>query len=338
MPQPSERRDHPTAAHVIVPWAVGLSDDCQQALTRLDDPLRLPHLHRLLPLLGHPTWLKGDEYDPVPPHERLLAQALGWADQPAPWGALQAAADGLQPGDGQAWGLLTPCHWLMGHDHLTLLHPDELNLSADESRQLFDAVRPLFEDEGWALHWGHPTRWYAVHPSLAALPTASLDRLLGRNPDLWMPEHPQARLIKRLQAEVQMLLYQHPINDAREARGGLTVNSFWLSGCGVVPPDPARLKPPTTGLQVFDTPRQALLKGDVPAWEAAWQALDQGPLLDLLQAAERGQAIALTLCGERHAVTLRQAEAGGWLQRGWGQVRRVFAQPKTQPSALLQQL
>jgi hypothetical protein len=29
-----------------------------------------------------------------------------------------------------------------------------------------------------------------------------------------------------------MLLYTHPLNDAREAQGLLPVNSFWLSGCG----------------------------------------------------------------------------------------------------------
>ena len=36
-----------------------------------------------------------------------------------------------------------------------------------------------------------------------------------------------------LAGEVQMLLYSHPLNDAREAQGALPVNSFWLSGCGM---------------------------------------------------------------------------------------------------------
>ena len=32
-----------------------------------------------------------------------------------------------------------------------------------------------------------------------------------------------------------MLLYTHPVNDARSARGVLPVNSFWLSGTGALP-------------------------------------------------------------------------------------------------------
>jgi hypothetical protein len=35
--------------------------------------------------------------------------------------------------------------------------------------------------------------------------------------------------------EVQMLLHGHPVNEAREARGALTVNSVWLWGGGTRP-------------------------------------------------------------------------------------------------------
>jgi hypothetical protein len=331
---------HPAAgSHLIVPWAVSLGDDCQQALAAFDDAKAFPNLQRLLQALPQAQWLRGDEYDPTPPHERVLAQCMGWPQGQAPWAAIQAQADGLNPQAGQAWGLITPCHWLMGHDHLTLIHPDELRLGESESRAVFEAIAPLFEEEGWALHWGHPTRWYAVHPSLADLPTASLDRLLGRNPDLWMPEHPQARLIKRLQAETQMLLYQHPVNEGREARGQLTVNSFWISGNGSVPVDVTRLAQRPAGLQLADAPRQALLKGDLPGWQQAWQALEAGPLQALAQMAEAGQAVQLTLCGERHAVTLSSAAPQGWLGRTLGKLKQgLQGADASQPSKLLQQL
>jgi hypothetical protein len=325
-------------AHLVVPWAVGLSDDCQQALRALDDAQAFPHLHRLLQGLSQTTWIKGDEYDPTPPHERLLGQAMGWAQGQAPWAAIQAMADGLQPQAGQAWGLITPCHWLMGHDHLTLIHPEELCLGEPESKALFDAVRPLFEDEGWALHWGAPTRWYAVHPSLADLPTASLDRLLGRNPDLWMPEHPQARLIKRLQAETQMLLYQNPVNERRENQGQLTVNSFWISGNGTVPENAARLAHRPPGLQLADAPRQALLRHDLQAWQQAWHALDAGPLHALLALQTQGRPVQLSLTGERHAVSLSAPSRQGWLQKALGKFTPGMQPARPLPSALLQQL
>ncbi len=324
----SLKTDH----QLIVPGAVSLSEACQQALQALDSEGALPHLKHLLSRMTDTHWLRGDEYDRVTPHERVLARLRGWPDEQAPWAADLAHRDGLAPEPGEAWGVITPCHWLMGHDHLTMVHPDALNLSEAESRDLFQALQTLFEDDGWRLHWSAPTRWYACHPSLGDVSTASLDRLIGRNPDLWMPETPQARQIKRLQAEVQMLFYNHPVNDARQAQGLPTVNSFWLSGCGVATADLGAPLP--LGCRVDDTLRQALLREDIPAWQAAWTALDAGPLHALRQALDAGQNVRLTLCGERHAVALQPPAATGWLHR----LRRLWHPTPTTVSPLLSQL
>jgi hypothetical protein len=296
------------ANHVVVPWAVSLFEPCQQALPQLDDVQAFPHLHALLGKLVVSERLEGDEYALAAPHERLWARQQGWAhgaEAVVPWAARLAQLDGLPDMPGQAaWGLLTPCHWAMGHDHLTFTNPESLELDEAASRALLAAIAPLFEEDGWQVHWGHPTRWYVQHPSLSGLPTASLDRVIGRNPDLWMPEHPQARLIKRLQSEVQMLLYEHPINEARQAQGLQPVNTFWLSGCGALP------APPTPAAaqalwQEQSGPRAALLQSDVAQWLAAWRALEHTTWPQLLAQIEQGQAVRLSLCGERHAVTLR---------------------------------
>lgn len=289
--------------HLVIPFAAPLSDAGRQAL----QSLRLPTLDALLQRLVAGDRDDGDEYQLSPPHERVLARAFGWrgGDGGLPWAAHAARADGLDPGD-LAWGLLTPAHWQIGREHLTMGDPDALALDATESRAYFDAIRPLFESEGWLCAWGAPTRWYVAHASLAALPTASLDRVVGRNPDLWMPDHPAARLLKRLQNEVQMLLYTHALNDAREAADRPPLNSFWLSGCG--PHQPAQGTPPT----VLDTLRAPALREDWDGWRAAWQALDAGPLADALATLRRGGALRLSLCGERHAQDFEVAPESLW--------------------------
>ena len=45
----------------------------------------------------------------------------------------------------------------------TMADPDALDLDAADARALFDAVQPLFADDGFALHWGAPLRWYLAH-------------------------------------------------------------------------------------------------------------------------------------------------------------------------------
>lgn len=338
----------PGVDHLVIPWAVGLAEPQEEARPGQDmaDALpELPALQALLERLTEQQWLRGDEYQRAGPHERFLAGAVGWPDaQPGdrdtlpaaqpPWAALWAHLDGLPTHQGEAWGLMTPSHWLMGRDHLTLLHPHELALSEGESRTLFNAVRPLFESEGWEMTWGSPLRWYVRNAALGDMPSASLDRVIGRNPDLWMPDHPQARLLRRLQNEVQMLLYQHPVNDERESRRALSVNSFWLSGTGMPVADTGW---PTWPLQVADAPRQALLRGDLPAWQAAWQALDAGPLRELNQALNAGHPVRLTLCGERHALTLSPPAQRPGL---WSALGRAlpWRKPTVRTTDLLRQL
>src|SRR5574337_609302 len=302
--------------HLLVPFAAGVSDAGAQALHEL----HLPRLERLLAVLETGPGIGSDEYSLNPPHEQVLALARGWdaPDGRLPFAALLARADGLDPdaADDAGWGLLTPSHWQVGREQIVLRDPAELGLGEAESRALFDAVRPLFDSEGWALSWGAPLRWYARHGSLAGLATASLERVIGRNLDLWLPDRRAGAQVRRLQSEVQMLLHTHPINDAREARGELTVNSFWLSGTGRAPP------PSAADVQVDDRLRAPMLAEAWDDWADAWQALDAGPIADLLARAIRREPVSMTLAGERSARRYDSMPRPPWqrLARRWRHV------------------
>lgn len=299
---------------LLIPFAAALSD--AGAHTARD--LALPQLSRLLAMTSANTRLGVDEYTLSPPHEQALAAAWGWqgGDGALPFAARAAQSDGLDTGD-LAWGLLTPAHWHVGRDHITLADPADLHLGDAESREFLEAIRPLFESEGFVLAHGAPTRWYAAHGSLAELPCASIDRVIGRNVDLWLPNHPTARLVRRLQNEVQMLLYTHALNDARESRGELPVNSFWLSGCG-----PAQPTADAAGLVVDESLRGPALEQDWAAWADAWRVLDAGPVRQLAERIGDGLPATLWLCGERHAQRFEPAPRGLW-QRLASSWRRV---------------
>jgi hypothetical protein len=292
--------------HLLIPFA---SAHSEAGLHTLRD-LELPQLSRALTRLVPTQRLGTDEYSLTPPHESAIAAARGWtgAEGRLPFAAHAAALDGIEVLD-LAWGLLTPAHWFVGRDQVTLGDPAGLDLDEADSRALFDAVRDLFESEGFALAWGAPLRWYAAHESLVDLPTASLDRVVGRNVDRWLPSGPAARLFRRLQSEVQLLLYPHAVNAAREARGQLSVNSVWLSGCGRLQPGDGE-----TAVQVDERLRAPLLADDWAAWADAWRALDAGPVAELLARARRGEPVALTLCGERHAQRYESSPRSWWQQ------------------------
>lgn len=293
--------------HLIVPFAGVLSE----AGRHTAQSLSLPSLEKLLARAHAGAGTGGDERSLSAPHEVALAQAIGWPaiDGRLPLAARAAAHDGVATGQ-RPIGLLTPVHLHLGTEQVTMTDPDMLALADADAHVLFDALQPLFADEGFELHWGATLRWYLVHDSLAEWPTASLDRVIGRNIDAWITEAPGARIWPRLHSEAQMLLHSHPINAQRESQGLTSVNSLWLSGCGV--PRAASGELP----HIDDRLRSAALGEDWAAWAEAWHALDAGPIAALLDGAD---GTMLTLAGERRhqPFALRQPSAWQRMRALW---------------------
>ncbi len=290
------------AMHLMIPYASAAGEAGAAAL----QTLALPRLSALLGLTqpdGAP--LGGDELSPDTPFEL----ALRAAGQPVN-AATMAAADGIQV-DKHCWALVSPMHLSVSSDQVLALDPQALQLGdADSRRLLADLAAELFPaSEGWRQAWGAADRWYVAHEDLQGLASASLERVINRPVDAWMPE---ARRLRTLQNECQMLLHRHPLNAQREARGELVVNSVWISGCGRF--EPAQTEP---GLQIERSLRGPLLAGDWAAWCDAWRSLDAGLINDMLTRARQGQAgLSLTLCGDREARRYKVQQRSGW-QRLW---------------------
>lgn len=289
------------STHLLIPFAAGSAEGCREALRTL----ALPHLDKLLARLTATQTDTGTEDALSPPHERALARAYGLAapDGGFPWAAWQARESGRESAagaDAPAWAWITPCHWRMGRDHILMLHPQALELDAQDAQALLGAMQPYFAQDGIALEYDAPTLWLARGEAFRGLATASLDRVIGRDVNAWMARGDAARTLRRLQSEMQMLLYTHPVNEARERGGLLPVNSFWASGTGALPAG-ARALP--AGLRVPHYLRDAALRADWAAWADAWRLLDSGECARLLGELDAGRHVTLTLCGERSAQT-----------------------------------
>ncbi len=283
--------------HLIVPFAQCSGDDWLLAMSSIE----LKNLNKLLQgmkLTGTDT---GQADSLCPPHERVLATACGLsanADGLIPWAATEAKAK-----PGAAWAIITPCHWAMGREHATLTDPATLELNEADSRTLLVAMQPYFATEGITLHYAAPMRWLAEGDVFASLPTASPDRVLGRNVDRWLPPSKQ---IKLLQNEMQMLLYTHPVNDQRAAKGLRSVNSFWVSGSGAL------------NDIAIDTPQINVTRALAPSafandWEAyaqAWAQLDATDIAQLLAQQKTGKTVRLSLCGESNAIAFETTKQG----------------------------
>lgn len=184
------------------------------------------------------------------PHEAWLAHALGLAADPAaqpaaPFAPAVMRGFGLAPDAGH-WFLFHPVHLVIG-THLMMPDLRGLRIGGDESRALFDAALPLFEELGKTLVYGDAHTWFLRADDWADLATASPDAATGDNLHPWLPAGTAARDFRRLLNEVQMLWHAHPVNVARRQ----PVNSFWLWAGG--PASQPR-------------PEAALASSAAPAW------------------------------------------------------------------------
>jgi len=214
------------AMHLVISHAAAPGPRCRAASATLE----LPHLQSLLRQAVAQT-LHSRSQDTLTPLAEHLASGQAYADGLVPWAAWLAQASGLYA-SGQHWALISPCHLQIHSDHVAMQDPDFLQLPEDESRTLLAAMQPYFEEDGIALHWHSPDAWLAQGSVFQGLASASLARVRGQATDPWIPRQSAAQSLRRLQNEMQMLLYTHAINDARSARGKAPVNGFWISGTG----------------------------------------------------------------------------------------------------------
>lgn len=302
--------------HLIISHAAGAGAQCQAAIPQL----ALPNLDKLLRLLHTTHTWHGAPENLTPLPERVQASSMGLCGQDdqvgrdglIPWAAAEARERGLTAVHGDVgWAWITPCHWRAHAQHVEMLDPAELDLRSDESEALRTSMASYFAEDGIVLHPCTDGRWLALGTIFHDLPTASLQRVANASINPWLPRQPQAKGLRRLQSEMQMLLYTHPVNDAREARGAASVNAFWVSGTGALPAAlPGAVSTPTA----VDSLRRGALRDDAPSWTASWQTLDQTLLADALAHALAGAPLQITLCGENRAVTLAM-QGKTWWQR-----------------------
>jgi len=176
---------------------------------------------------------------PVSGPERWLFERFGVPRQrdwpAAPFSLL---ADGGSPGF-DAWICADPVHLRFERNRLMLLDSTLFAIARDEAEALAGGINNHFGDR-LMIYPLQAHRWYARLPDCPDMQTTPLSSVRGGAIEAALPQGPEAMRWQSLANELQMLLHDHPINLAREARGELPVNSVWLWGAGKLPQMSAR--------------------------------------------------------------------------------------------------
>ncbi|MSQ56600.1 MAG: hypothetical protein EXR35_03500 [Limnohabitans sp.] len=276
------------STHVVVASAIDTSD--KKIFNQALDRLNLPHLRRFL-TTAHRTQYTMDEKALTSSHDVAQGTAMQWRKEDgnwpwAAWAAHEAGFDGHQ-----GWAFFHPCHWAVSNGQVRLASAE--NISEKESAEIFESMQSFFLEDGIALHVLKPDLWLAQSDIFLDLTTASFDRVISRSVEDWLvgsrdaTQSASVRLIRRLQNEMQMLLYTHPVNNHRHP----SINSFWLSGTGRLTRDDIK---PTSNVIYLDDLLEPYLNQDIEKWTAAWQILDEQFFSQHLNYPDA----KLSLCGE----------------------------------------
>jgi hypothetical protein len=273
--------------------------------------MALPRLQSLLAQLDAGPRLVLGEDSPAMPWEMRMARLSGLPGEPGhvPWAAHESGTLGTPC----AW--LTLCHWDVGTDHVLLASPGALAVDEATAAALHASMAPYFLEDGITLepHPARPGLWLATGELFRHLACTSLDRVVGRRltRSFFEATDDAAKTIRRLQNEMQMLLYTHPANDRRADEGLPPVNSFWVTGAGVLEDT---VTPPPITVMLERRLQEPALRHDAAAHAQAWRDIDASTCADLLARLAAGQQIHLSLCGDLAAQDYSVQPRGLWLR------------------------
>lgn len=297
---------------------------------------------------------------PATAPEQWLLERFGIARQHDwPAAPFRLLADGGSAGS-QAWICADPVHLRLEQNRLVLADCTRFQVAPDEAAALVASINSHFGDS-LAIHAPQPERWYARLASCPEMETAPVGAARGAPIEGRLPRGKDALRWQALANEFQMLLHDHPVNAAREARGELPVNSVWLWGAGtptertlrpfqIVAADDALARglalasgakasalpdgatawisssgPGGVALAVLDALAAPVDYGQADAWREVLAGLERtwfSPLLEALRAKRIGMLTLHLLCRE-HALKVEVAAAD--LRRFWRRRRPLAA-------------
>ncbi len=172
------------------------------------------------------------------PLEASICQQCGLQSMPDyPIAAMCAALDGLDVAD-TFWLRADPVHLVLQRDCFSLDESVPLLVDATHAESMVASLNQHFNQDGLSFLIGHSGAWYLRTEQELQIKTSLPSVAAGKNIHQFMPQGLDSSKWLAVLNEVQMLLFEHPANEARESVGELAVNSIWLSGGGTMPQIP----------------------------------------------------------------------------------------------------
>ena len=235
------------------------------------------------------------------------------------------------------FALLHLCHWQVGAGHVLMNRAGDV--TPEVSAQIRASIEALFKSEGIELYAYLNDTFIAKSKHFKDLPSASLNKVMNDNVLPWLigvssKDSPNANpniqsnihILRRLQSEVQMHLYDHPIGPSLKN----SVNSIWFSGTGLAPSPMLQFqsmgvtheqevdlyKGPSSNIVCLRGLSRHWHNHDLESWLHQFKQLDE----TVLSLCVDHPNVRLVLCGQQGFKAWQVSEKN-WLQKNWQRVQ-----------------
>ena len=131
------------------------------------------------------------------------------------------------------WLYAAPVHLVLQRDSFSMAEPAPLLLESNESDVLTSALNKYFEADGLMFFW-HQNTWFLSLKTNPNIQTTAPQSVINKDINAFLPTGEGAVQWAKFQNEIQMFLFDHPINLAREAKRLPVINSIWCYGLGII--------------------------------------------------------------------------------------------------------
>jgi hypothetical protein len=190
-------------------------------------------------------------------------------------------------------------HVSPARDGAALLPAAELAIDPQHSVALFESVHAMALESGFTLHHTSTERWQIQLPAGCEPATVASPAIVSRTSvNDWWHQDAASRPWRRLVNEIQMLWFDHPVNQQRYSQGQVPLNSLWLYGGAQ--PDQMAGPAAQEDTRIIDDLQEAAMRQDWGLWLQQLEQLEQTVFKPLANQA----APALVLTGEDQVITL----------------------------------
>jgi len=215
------------------------------------------NLHIVIPGLNWPDTSQHQIYHnlSLPSLEKLLSRSNKLQTQPQeieawlcktfnvtkqqdwPIAPIMLHSDSAEPvkTDKDYWVHADPVHLRIEQNHIMLADSQAFQITTDEAKEFTNEINKVLGKDNWALLPLHPKRWYIRIKETPKMSTYALSQVTCRNINNFLPSGKDSVAWHKIFNEIQMFLHEHSLNQARERRGELAINSIWFWGGGHYP-------------------------------------------------------------------------------------------------------